>query len=66
MTITKEKLYQHFGPKLLDAVVQVLKDEVNILRQEAGWPERTHQQVLDAIDQKLKQIPNYPWMNKNP
>lgn len=64
--VTQEELYQKFGPKLIDAIARIVRDEINILRQKAGLPERTDQQILDAIDQKLKHIPDYPWMNEHP
>lgn len=64
MSISREELYRHFGPKLIDALTRILKNEINILRQQAGLPERTDQQILDAIDQQLEQIPDYPWMTE--
>lgn len=59
----RAELYQNFGPKLIDAVVQVTADEINILRIEAGLPERTNEQIIDAISTKLDSIENYDWMN---
>ena len=62
---TREELYRKFGPILIDAIVQITKDEINILRVKAGLPERTNQQLITAIDNKLKTIPLYPWMLEN-
>ena len=59
---TREELYQKFGPKLVDAIVQVILDEINILRVEAGLPERTGAQVVDALNTKVDSIINYDWM----
>ena len=59
---TREELYRKFGPILIDAIVQIIKDEINILRVKAGLSERTNQQLITAIDNKLKTIPLYPWM----
>jgi len=61
---TREELYQKFGPKLVDAVVQVILDEINILRVEAGLSERTGPQVVDVLNAKVDSIPNYDWMDQ--
>ena len=60
---TREELYRKFGPKLIEAIVIVIKDEINLLRVEAGLPERTNQQLMNAVDTKLSSLPDYPWMN---
>jgi len=60
--ITREELYRKFGPILIEAIVQITKDEINILRVEAGLPERTNQQFLTAIENKLSQLSMYDWM----
>lgn len=62
--MTKEELYRCFGPKLTDALTQVMLDEINLLRIEVGLPPRTGQQVVDIIASKLENIPDYDWMNK--
>lgn len=58
---TREELYKKFGPRLIDAVVEVTLDEINIIRDELGLPLRTGTQVVDAISNKLDGIPLYPW-----
>jgi len=60
---TREELYRKFGPMLIEAIVLVIKDEINILRTEAGLPERTNEQILIAIDNKLSPLSKYKWMN---
>ena len=60
--MTKNQLYHRFGPKLIDAIVQVTLDEINILRSHAGLSLRTDAQVVDAIGDKLENIPDYNWM----
>jgi hypothetical protein len=60
---TKEELYQKFGPKLIDALVQLILEQFNTLRVKNGLSELTGQQVLDSLADKLAQIPNYPWMD---
>ncbi len=58
----REKLYAAFGPKLLEAIVMVIKDEINMLRVQHGLPERTNQQLMNAIDTKLADVNDYDWM----
>jgi len=65
MAISESTLAKHFGPKIIIALALVIKDEINVLRVNAGLPERTNQQVLDAINTKLEAIPDYDWMNEN-
>jgi hypothetical protein len=60
--MTREQLYQKFGPKLMDALAQVILDEVNILREEVGLTTRNSTQLTDAISNKLENIPDYNWM----
>ena len=60
---TKEELYLKFGPMLIEAIVLIVKEEINILRVEAGLSERTDKQILTAIDNKLSSLPLYDWMN---
>lgn len=60
--VTREQLYRKFGPILLNAIVMIVKDEINILRQEAGLAERTNQQLMNAIDSKLDELEEYDWM----
>jgi hypothetical protein len=62
--MNRDDLYRRFGPKLIDALAQVLLDEVNLLRENAGLPPRSGSQVVDAITNKLEGIPDYDWMNK--
>ena len=58
----RESLYIRFGPKLLEAIVMVIKDEINLLRTEHGLAERTNQQLITAIDTKLADMNDYDWM----
>ena len=60
---TRAELYRASGPRLLDAIVQVIKDEINILRVNDGLPERTNQQIVNAVSAKLATIERYDWMN---
>ena len=59
--MTRDELYQRFSPELVEAIVLVIKDEVNLLRNQHGLPERTNQNVINAIGNKLSSIPKYSW-----
>ena len=61
--MTRHELYQRFGAKLLEAIVLIIKDELNILRVKAGLSERTNEQLINVIGNKLSQVTNYDWMN---
>ena len=60
----RDELYRKFGPRLLEAIVIIVKDEINILRQKAGLPERTNQQLVDSIENRLNTLENYEWMSE--
>lgn len=62
----REELYRQFGPKLIEALARVVMDEVNILRQEHGKPDRTLAQMASAIESKLAAIPDYTWQDTQP
>lgn len=62
--MTRAKLYQHFGPLLIEAIVLIIKDEINILRVEAGLPKRTNEQIISAISAKLESLSDYDWMKE--
>ena len=62
--MTREKLYQCFGPKLLEAIVLIIKDEINLLRTELKLPERTNKQIINVISAKLESLFDYDWMKE--
>lgn len=62
--MTRNELYRKFGPVLLEAIVLVIKDEINILRTQAGLPERTNEQIMTAIENKLNSLEKYSWMKR--
>ena len=62
--MVREELYRMFGPKLVEAVALVIKDEINLLRAEHSLPERTNQQIIDAIETKLGTLSDYDWMSE--
>ncbi len=61
---TREELYRKWGPMLFEAVVLVDFDEHNRIREWLGKPLLTEQDVLNAVDAKLKSLPLYGWMDK--
>lgn len=61
---TREQLYIKFGPVLLEVIVIIIKDEINLLRVQAGLPERTGQQMRDSISDKLDVTSTYAWMEE--
>ncbi len=60
---TREELYKKFGPLLFEAITRVILDEINLLRNQAGLPERDLVQVSSAVETKLNQLDKYDWMN---
>jgi hypothetical protein len=59
---TRDELYRKFGPKLIEALVLVIKDEINILRTQHSLTERSNQQIMDAVDSKLATLAKYNWL----
>ena len=58
---TRDELYRLFSPNLLEAITLIIKDEINILRVEAGLPERTTQQLINAIKDKLDNAEDFDY-----
>lgn len=61
--VTREELYKRFGPLFIEALVLIIKDEINILRQRAGLSERNDEQVITALENKLNSLEKYNWMD---
>lgn len=57
------KLAQHFGPKLLEACVGILRKNINEIRLQVGLPEIPEQEIIDAIYNELGSIEDYDWLN---
>jgi hypothetical protein len=62
----RETLYDQFGPKMFEAMLQVILDENNILRVALGLPERTMAQASDKLESKLDNIPDYDFLKEQP
>lgn len=61
MATTRGDLYGQFGPKLVEAVVTLMLEEINTLRTQASLPTYTPQQMMDALDTKLAGLDPLPW-----
>lgn len=59
----RDELFQMFGPKLTEAFMMMVLDEINILRAEANLPARTELQFYNKITNHLSELPDYDWMN---
>jgi len=60
--MTRNELYRRFGPQLIEAIVLVVKDEINIIRTQLGLSERTNEQIRNVVSSKLESLPDYDWM----
>jgi hypothetical protein len=45
--------------KLIEAIVLIIKDEINILREKHDLAERTNEQIIVAIMNKLEILSDY-------
>lgn len=62
---TRDTLFQQFGPKLMEAIVKDLFENVKELRRTTGLPERTYEDFLDEIAGRMPTINDYDWMGSN-
>ena len=61
---TREKVYRHFGPVLIEALCDIIMDEINILREFAGLAPHTKQQLIDVLKAKHDELSPYDWMSE--
>ena len=59
----RDDLFRKFGPIMFEAFAILLLTEINTLRQRAGLPVYTKDQVLTALDNHLSTLQPYDWMN---
>lgn len=59
----RSEVFQMFGPKLLEAFLELIFAENNELRTRVGLPPRTKQQVYDEIVNHVTTLPDYDWMS---
>ncbi len=60
--MTRDEIYQRFGPILIEALCDIITDELNTLRAEHGLSPRTKQQLLNALESKLDGLETYDWI----
>jgi hypothetical protein len=60
---TRDAVYSLFGPMLLEALTDVIMDEINILREAAGLQPRTKQQLLEKLKTKNDEAIKYDWVD---
>ncbi|MBR9682645.1 MAG: hypothetical protein GOV02_03130 [Candidatus Aenigmarchaeota archaeon] len=59
----RDDLYRKFGPKLIEALALVIMDEINILRAQHALPDRTANDIVTAIENKIGPVTSYDWMD---
>jgi len=60
----RSQLFQMFGPKLIEAFLELILAELNELRTRRGLPPRTKQQLYDQIIDHVTHLPDYDWMTE--
>lgn len=58
----RDEVFQLFGPKLTEAFMRIVLDEINVLRCEHGLSLRTLAQIYDQITNHHSDLPDYDWM----
>lgn len=61
----REIFYQYHGPKMYEAIMQTIHDEINALRQELGLsklPEKHKDDNIKALEAKIQSMANYEGM----
>lgn len=61
MKIARDKLYQHFGPLLIEALTEITFEEINTLREKLNLKPYTKQTLLNALKAKLDTLKEYDW-----
>jgi len=60
----RDELFRKFGPILLEAVILVILEEANRIRNKLGMPNLTKQDVLDELNNHLSELEPYDWMEQ--
>ncbi|MBW1996366.1 MAG: hypothetical protein JRJ29_00235 [Deltaproteobacteria bacterium] len=60
----REEVYERWGPMLLEAIVRLLVNEINILRQKVGLPPRTMAQVLAAVLNEYNSLEEFDFVKE--
>lgn len=59
----RDDTYAKFGPMLLEAMLLVILEHINVLRNEQGMPEITEQDLIDSLNNHLSELTPYNWMD---
>lgn len=59
----RDELFKHFGPKLFEAFVEMILDELNNLRIQANLSAQTKERFMDEINNRLVNLASYNWMS---
>lgn len=60
----RDELMRRFGPLLLEAFGRIVFNEINIVRLNAGLPERDWDQFFTEINNHLSTLKPYEWMKE--
>lgn len=60
----RDKLFQKFGPLLLEALVKVLVDEMNLIHPGQGLPDVTYDDVFNKVENHLSHLEPYDWLKE--
>lgn len=58
----RDDLFQQFGPFLTEALVYLLLDEINILRNNQGLPVITYNELVTKCSNHITELEPYTWM----
>lgn len=58
----RDNVYQQFGPLILEALIDNLLEQINILRFHAGLPEMPKEAFLGSAHNHLNHLDPYEWM----
>lgn len=62
----RDEMFSKFGPILLEAVMWVILDYQNELRQNQGMPLLTMDDVILKLENHLSELEPYDWMEPTP
>ena len=54
--MARPELYLHFGPEMVHAIVILIVEQLNVLRNKAGLPDITKAQVETALKAKFDEL----------
>ncbi len=57
----REELMQRFGPKLIEAIMKEIREELDEIRAKIALTPKSEQDFIDGISEKLNNIEDYSW-----